>query len=141
MKRTIIVRIGLVVLLGLVVWWVQHRRQTVESSTPAQSHQTSPTHNQPTPATSQAPDYVLKVLAYVKKNDRAPEGFVGGRTFENREKRLMKQDAQGRNIKYREWDVHPKVQGQNRGPERLITGSDQSAWYTSDHYKTFVRLE
>ncbi len=141
MKRTIIVRIGLVLLLGLVLWWVQQHRQPVGSSTPAQSHETTPTHPQPTSSTSQAPDYVLKVLAYVKKNGQAPEGFVGGRTFENRENRLPKQDAQGKKIKYREWDVHPKMQGQNRGPERLITGSDPSAWYTSDHYKTFVRLE
>jgi ribonuclease T1 len=88
-------------------------------------------------AHSDVPAYALEVLDYVKKNNRAPEGFVGGRTFENRENRLPDQGG----IHYREWDVHPKVQGQNRGAERLITGSDRSAWYTGNHYRTFIRIE
>jgi guanyl-specific ribonuclease Sa len=87
------------------------------------------------------PAYVLEVLDYVKQHHRAPEGLVGGRTFENREHRLPASDDRGAAIRYQEWDVHEKVQGQNRGAERLITGSDQSARYTKDHYKTFTRIE
>ena len=26
------------------------------------------------------------------------------------------------------------------GPERLVTGSDGSAYYTDDHYKTFKKI-
>ena len=52
----------------------------------------------------------------------------------------MAKDAENKRIRYSEWDVHPKVQGQNRGPERLITGSDHSAYYTRDHYKTFLKI-
>jgi guanyl-specific ribonuclease Sa len=88
-----------------------------------------------------APDYVYEVLQQVRSEGRAPEGYVGGRSFENREKRLPQKDNSGEKIRYREWDVHPKVRGQNRGAERLVTGSDQSAWYTKDHYKKFTRIE
>ncbi|WP_425552676.1 ribonuclease domain-containing protein [Kribbella alba] len=34
-------------------------------------------------------------------------------------------------------DVNPKVKGVDRGSERLVTGSDGSAWYTTDHYQSF----
>jgi ribonuclease T1 len=90
---------------------------------------------------SLAPDYVWETLEYIEKHDKAPQDFVGGREFQNREKRLPKEDARQQTIRYREWDVHPKVSGQNRGPERLITGSDQSAWYTRDHYSHFAKLK
>jgi ribonuclease T1 len=98
-------------------------------------------NNNATGTTTQVPAYVLETLAYVRNNNRAPEGFVGGRTFENREKRLPQKAPDGSKVRYREWDVHPKVRGQNRGAERLVTGSDQSAWYTADHYKRFSRIE
>ena len=35
---------------------------------------------------------------------------------------------------------HPLVPGKNRGAERMVTGSDKSAWYTADHYETFKRI-
>jgi ribonuclease T1 len=87
------------------------------------------------------PSYVLEVLQYIKANEAAPEGYVGGRNFQNREKQLPLKTPAGKNIRYREWDVYPKVQGKNRGAERLVTGSDQSAWYTKDHYRSFLRVE
>jgi guanyl-specific ribonuclease Sa len=93
------------------------------------------------PKGGKIPAYALEVLEYVQKNGDAPPGIVGGRTFSNREKRLPKTDASGAPIKYQEWDVHKKVQGKNRGAERLITGSDRVAYYTSDHYKTFQKVE
>lgn len=87
------------------------------------------------------PAYAQEVLAYVRTHNRAPEGYVGGRTFENREQNLPEKDQSNQKIKYREWDVHPKVSGQNRGAERLITGSDDSAWYTENHYRSFIKIE
>jgi ribonuclease T1 len=90
---------------------------------------------------AKAPQYVLDVLEYVKQNNKAPRGFVGGRNFQNRENRLPKISNQGAKIKYQEWDVFEKQQGKNRGAERLVTGSDKSAWYTKNHYKSFVRIE
>jgi guanyl-specific ribonuclease Sa len=86
------------------------------------------------------PAKVGKVLKYIDEHKKAPEGYVGGRTFGNFEKHLPTKDRRGKPIKYQEWDVNPKVQGKNRGPERLVTGSDGSAYYTKDHYKTFIKI-
>jgi ribonuclease T1 len=85
------------------------------------------------------PDYVLKVLEHVDKYGEAPEGYVGGRKFGNFEKRLPEKSG-NKKIYYKEWDVHPKVRGKNRGPERLVTGNDNSAYYTPDHYETFTTI-
>ncbi len=81
------------------------------------------------------PDYVLKTLDYILEHHQAPDGYVGGRIFQNREKHLPTKTTKGLRIKYQEWDVHPQRAGTNRGPERLVTGDDGSAWYTSDHYR------
>ncbi len=105
-----------------------------------QQDQPAPTRQTKTPG-AKAPAYVLEVLDYIRQHNEAPPGMVGGRTFMNREKRLKQKDAQGQTIKYREWDVHEKVPGKNRGAERLVTGSDGTAWYTKDHYRTFIQLE
>jgi ribonuclease T1 len=86
------------------------------------------------------PKKVYDVLKYVRANGKAMQGYVGGRTFQNREKRLSLTDEKGRKIRYQEWDVNPKEQGRNRGAERLIT-SDTKAFYTNDHYKTFQEVE
>lgn len=67
-------------------------------------------------------------------------GTKGGITFRNREGRLPATDAAGRAIDYREWDVNPKRPGRSRDAERIVTGSDGSAWYTGDHYETFTRM-
>ena len=91
--------------------------------------------------TGAAPANVQQVLAFVRQNNHAPDGYVGGRTFGNFENHLPKQDASGSPIRYQEWDVHPKIRGQNRGVERLITGSDGRAYYTADHYNTFTEFK
>ncbi|MGL6236212.1 MAG: ribonuclease domain-containing protein [Segniliparus sp.] len=87
-----------------------------------------------------------KAYATLKKIDAgtwpksgAP-GTHGGTVWQNREHRLAATDAQGKPIAYREWDVNDKIQGRNRDAQRIITGSDHSAWYTGDHYQTFERM-
>jgi len=87
-----------------------------------------------------APEKVLKVLAYVDEKDEPMPGYEGGRNFGNFEKELPSTDAKGKRIKYREWDVNPHKPRVDRGPERLVTGSDGSAYYTLDHYKTFKKI-
>ncbi|WP_084533139.1 ribonuclease domain-containing protein [Nocardia fusca] len=67
-------------------------------------------------------------------------GTKGGVPFGNREGRLPAADSAGKRIKYQEWDVNPKKPGQSRDAERIVTGSDGSAWYTGDHYDTFTRM-
>ncbi|MGW9640126.1 ribonuclease domain-containing protein [Streptomyces albidoflavus] len=73
-----------------------------------------------------------------------PPGFKGGRTFKNLgrngEEKLPEFDSGGNPITYQEWDVNPYVKGVNRGAERLITGSDGSARYTTDHYTLYVQI-
>ena len=86
------------------------------------------------------PEKVLDVLKYVDEHSEAMEGYEGGRTFGNYEHRLAATDHSGKRVKYREWDVNPHRAGVNRGVERLITGSDETAWYTDDHYTTFKKL-
>ncbi|WP_461142317.1 guanyl-specific ribonuclease [Spirosoma pomorum] len=100
--------------------------------------------NQAQPSTrtsNRIPDKVIKVLDYVRKNGQAPEGYVGGRVFGNFENHLPRNDLSGDKIRYQEWDVNPKVRGQNRGAERLVTGSDNRAYYTADHYNTFTEIK
>jgi guanyl-specific ribonuclease Sa len=87
------------------------------------------------------PSKVRGVLAHVRQHGRAPDGYVGGRTFGNYENHLPKQDGLGKRICYQEWDVNPKIRGQNRGAERLITGSDNRAYYTRDHYNSFIEIK
>ena len=86
------------------------------------------------------PEKALKVLEHVDKEGEALEGYEGGRTFGNFERRLPVTDDKDRRLKYREWDVNPLRPGVNRGAERLVTGSDGSAHYTDDHYSTFKKI-
>jgi guanyl-specific ribonuclease Sa len=61
-------------------------------------------------------------------------GYVGGRVFQNRERRLPPGH-------YREYDVNPKVRGRLRDAERIVIEQDTGrAYYTGDHYRTFISL-
>jgi len=90
------------------------------------------------------PGKVLKVLGHIDKTGEALDSYEGGRTFlnlgRNGEESLPRRDSAGRSIVYREWDVNPHIPGHNRGAERLVTGSDGSAYYTADHYRTFTKI-
>lgn len=87
------------------------------------------------------PQKAYLVLSFIKEKNKAPDGYVGGRQFGNYEKHLPDRDAAGNKISYREWDIQPKVEGQNRGSQRLVTGSDGRAWYTPDHYNSFIEVK
>ena len=86
------------------------------------------------------PKKAIEVLIYIRKHKEAPDGYVGGRTFQNREKLLPQKDEVGEKINYKEWDIYPKIKGRNRGAERLVT-SEESAYYTSDHYRSFIKIK
>lgn len=90
---------------------------------------------------SDIPQKVYKTLTYIQQNNRAPDGYVGGRHFGNFEHHLPERDAAGNAIDYKEYDVNPKIEGKNRGTQRLVVGSDGRAWYTNDHYKSFVEVK
>ncbi|HJW44154.1 MAG TPA: ribonuclease domain-containing protein [Geothrix sp.] len=101
----------------------------------------------PAPAQVQAapqdpiPAHARETLSYIRKHGYAPPGFVGGRVFGNYEGQLPRYDARRKRIEYREWDVRARAEGRNRGAERLVTGSDGRAWYTADHYRTFIEAK
>jgi guanyl-specific ribonuclease Sa len=67
-------------------------------------------------------------------------GTKGGDRWMNRAGTLAAKDSAGKPITYQEWDVNPKQRNQSRDAERIVTGSDGSAWYTGDHYETFTRM-
>ena len=129
---------------------VQKREQKQNSSkTEQESRQTTTVGNaqtddrMPPNATENGkiPAKVYRVLQYVREHGEAMPGYVGGRNFQNREGRLAKKDKGGKKIQYQEWDVNPKRGGVNRGAERLVTGSDNRAWYTNDHYQNFAEVK
>jgi len=139
-KKRLLARILILAALAAVAWFVWHRQhqaqQIQQPSAPTQTGQQG--NNQ---SSTKAPAYVLEVLQFIRRNGHVPDGFVGGREFQNKEKRLPAKGSDNKRIRYSEWDVHPKVKGQNRGPERLVTGSDHSAYYSKDHYKTFLKID
>ncbi|MEV3978206.1 polymorphic toxin-type HINT domain-containing protein [Nonomuraea sp. NPDC049758] len=81
---------------------------------------------------------------HVQQHGTPPPGYRGGRTFANDGRNggmvLPRTDANGNAVTYREWDVNPYTRGVNRGAERVVTGSDGSAYYTTDHYQNFTRF-
>ncbi|WSB23145.1 polymorphic toxin-type HINT domain-containing protein [Streptomyces albidoflavus] len=91
-----------------------------------------------------APEKAHSTLDHIDQYGTHPPGFKGGRTFKNLgrngEEKLPEFDSGGNPVTYQEWDVNPYVKGVNRGAERLITGSDGSARYTTDHYTSYVQI-
>jgi len=86
--------------------------------------------------TKEAPQKARDLLQTIReRRGEAPPGYVGGRTFHNRERRLPK----GR---YREYDVNPKLPGRPRDGERIVIEQGTGkAYYTADHYRTFIPIE
>lgn len=92
-----------------------------------------------------APTNVQNVLDQILATGRPPSGYVGGRTFANDGRgggeRLPTTELYGRGITYREYDVHPHQRGVNRGGERIVVGSNGNAYYTINHYRSFMRIK
>lgn len=138
--------IGLVLglLIGRQVFTTNSAQNTRTSSAPSSQRQEPNAGNanaDKTNTTGTIPQKVYDVLKYIRANHHAMPGYVGGRIFTNREKIVPTEDSNGNPIQYQEWDVNPKVQGQNRGTERILTGSDGRAWYTNDHYQSFEEIK
>ncbi len=118
----------------------QEKAPTTENITRTEGRQESKQKVQSEKRNEVIPEKAYTVLTYIRKYNRAPDGYVGGRKFGNYERQLPQRDDEGRPVKYREWDVNPKKKGKNRGAQRLVT-SDERAWYTADHYETFIELK
>jgi ribonuclease T1 len=136
MRRTAWILLGLALAAVLALVALRADREAGRNPTPAPPASTPALRPSAVgPAAPAALDRARDVLAAIQKRDGAPlPGYVGGREFHNRERRL----PAGR---YREYDVHPRVAGRDRGPERLvIERTTGRAYYTGDHYRTFVPL-
>jgi ribonuclease T1 len=79
------------------------------------------------------PARAVHVLQIVRETGEAPEGYVGGRVFENREGRLPSDGD------YREFDIDPH-HGQRNADRIIVEWNSKKAWYTGDHYRTFIPM-
>jgi ribonuclease T1 len=137
-----LVVVVIVVVVGLLVARGHSTHSTASSSKPVAAAKVSAA-----PVTGHAagvPDRAYQTLALIDagKWPAAADspGTHGGDQWMNRGGSLPKTDSSGKAISYREWDVNPKKQGRTRDAQRIITGSDGSAYYTGDHYQTFTRM-
>lgn len=118
---------------------------TAASVTSAAPKPGSPKPAAPTPtpgADAAVPQAAWATLAAIDAGRWPPSdapGTEGGRVFGNHESRLPA-SAGGQKVRYQEWDVNRKQSGRGRDAQRIVTGSDGSAWYTDDHYETFARM-
>lgn len=82
-----------------------------------------------------APQKVYDLLQRLEERGGSPlPGYVGGREFQNRERRLPRGF-------YQEYDVNPKKRGRSRDAERIVIEQHTGkAYYTGDHYRTFIPL-
>jgi guanyl-specific ribonuclease Sa len=89
----------------------------------------------PSSLLQQIPAKAHAVLKAIQDRGGDPlPGYAGGRRFQNRERRLPLGT-------YREYDVEPRRRGKNRGAERIVIERQTGkAYYTGDHYRTFVPM-
>lgn len=82
-----------------------------------------------------APQKAHELLTHIQQRHGRPlAGYIGGRDFHNRERRL----PHGR---YQEYDVNRKIPGRPRDAERIVIEQNTGkAYYTGDHYLTFIPL-
>lgn len=81
------------------------------------------------------PRKALDVLTFIRAKGSPPQGYKGGRIYETTTG-LLPSEGQ-----YREYDIDPKIPGTPRGPERIVIDElSGKAWYTPDHYGTFILI-
>jgi ribonuclease T1 len=126
-----IVRSILLITFGLFILYVKFVTLAPTPSAPTAAAIPGSTI-QPAVTGASVPTKVLQVLQIIRTTGLPPEGYVGGRTFENREGRLPGGD-------YREFDVDPH-HGQRNAERIIVEWNTKKAWYTADHYQTFTPL-
>ncbi|MDN5941145.1 MAG: hypothetical protein L0H94_04595 [Nitrospira sp.] len=108
---------------------------SVQSSAPALHDGTPSLDRQLHRAAKDPPQKAKDLLEAIQHHDgNALPGYIGGRVFQNRERRLPRGH-------YREYDVNPKIRGRSRDAERIVIEQDTGkAYYTDDHYRSFIPL-
>ena len=81
-----------------------------------------------------------RLLSHVRKKGSPPKHFKGGSKFRDDQGALARQGGSG---KYKKYDIAPKSpKGIKRTSERIIIDQETGqAWYTPDHYKTFIPIK
>ena len=126
-----IVRLILLLAFGLFVLYVKLATQSPTPNVASVPLASAP--SAPATVDASVPAKALQVLQIVRATGLPPDGYVGGRVFENREGRLP---ASG---DYREFDVDPH-NGQRNAERLIVEWNTKKAWYTGDHYQTFIPL-
>lgn len=133
------------ILVAALSWWLSTGDQDGAGGTATGTSTTAVSAGPAgSAAAAEAPARVLATLELIDAGDwpeaaNAP-GTRGGQTFRNNEGRLPATGADGARLRFQEWDVNPKERGRGRDAERIVTANDGSAWYTLDHYRTFVQI-
>jgi ribonuclease T1 len=108
---------------------------SVQSAAPA-LHDATPSLDRQIHRAAKDPLQKAKDLleAIQQHGGNALPGYIGGKVFQNRERRLPSGH-------YREYDVNPKIHGRSRDAERIVIEQDTGkAYYTGNHYRTFIPL-
>jgi ribonuclease T1 len=90
----------------------------------------------PTAAMSTLPPEVSQTWRLIQQGGPFPYPRNDGVVFDNREKQL----PQKQTGYYHEYTV-PTPGSTDRGARRLITGASREAYYTGDHYASFVVVD
>ena len=108
---------------------------SVQSARPALLDATPPLDRQLHRVSQDPPQKAKDLLEAIQQHEgKALPGYIGGGVFQNRERRLP-------HGHYREYDVNPKIRGRSRDAERIVIEQDTGkAYYTDDHYRTFIPL-
>ncbi|HEX6346672.1 ribonuclease domain-containing protein [Umezawaea sp.] len=85
---------------------------------------------------SSLPPEAAQTWKLIEQNGPFPYPRNDGVQFQNREKRLPAKPGEY----YKEYTV-PTPGSPDRGARRLITGTQQEVYYTSDHYDSFVIVD
>ena len=106
-----------------------------QSAAPALHDATPPLDRRLHRVAKDPPQKAKELLEAIQKHEgNALPGYIGGRAFQNRERRLPRGH-------YREYDVNPKIHGRSRDAERIVIEQDTGrAYYTDNHYRTFMPL-
>jgi len=106
-----------------------------QSEAPALHDATPPLDRQLHRVAKDPPQKAKDLLEAIQQREgNALPGYIGGRAFQNRERRLPLGH-------YREYDVNPKMRGRPRDAERIIIEQDTGrAYYTDNHYRSFMPL-
>jgi guanyl-specific ribonuclease Sa len=86
-----------------------------------------------------APENAWNTFDQVEAKGSPLPGYKGGGSFAN-DGRAGSQILPPEGAPYSKWDVNPNVKGVDRGGERIVTGSNGTAYYTSNHYQSFTQF-